>query len=96
MGCELVMGVSIQQTCTAGSGVAKVSSRGEGTPNAPRAFADPQASLAWIAWPSLQLTGMRSKPFPATLRPEVRASSHGGGTEMTDSRVKGVCDETCC
>ncbi len=39
----------IRPPCIAGSGAAKVSSRGEVTPNAPRAFADPRASRSWIA-----------------------------------------------
>jgi hypothetical protein len=39
----------IQSTCIGGSGTAKVSSRGENTPNAPRAFAEPRAYLSQSA-----------------------------------------------
>ena len=54
----------IQPPCIAGSGAAKVSSRGEDTPNARRAFADPRASLSWSACcrpsePACALAGQR-------------------------------------
>jgi hypothetical protein len=50
----------IQPPCLAGSGAAKVSSLGEDTPNAPRAFADPLAYLSQFVRSSLQLFVMRS------------------------------------
>ena len=41
----------IRPACIAGSGAAKVSSRGEDTPNTPRAFAGPRAYPSWIESP---------------------------------------------
>jgi hypothetical protein len=45
----------IHPTCIAGSGAAKVSSLGEDTPNAPRAFADPLAYVSQFFRSSLKL-----------------------------------------
>ena len=50
-----------QPTCIAGSGAAKVSSRGEDTPNARRAFADPRAYVSWFARSSPQLACVHSR-----------------------------------
>ena len=48
--------------CGTGFGAAKVSSRRQGKPKAPRAFADPFAYRSWFAVPSLHASQMRSSP----------------------------------
>ncbi len=52
---------------------------GEDTPNARRAFADPRASLSWIAASSLPLTWVRSSPS------RIFSVAHGGDSVSNHS-----------